>query len=46
MSEEEKHKKLVWLIRRTAKDVFYELTDEHLEDYKHKLKPATNVEVT
>jgi hypothetical protein len=38
MSEEEEHKKLVRLIRRVAKDVFYELMDEHFEDYAHKEK--------
>jgi len=42
-AEEEKHKKLVQLIRRIAKDVFYELMDEHLEDYEHKEKPAEEV---
>lgn len=32
MSGEEKHKELVELIRRVAKDVFYELMDEHLDN--------------
>jgi len=44
-SEEEKHKKLVRLIRKVAKDVFYELMDEHLDDYEHKEKPAEEVPV-
>lgn len=39
-SEEEKHKKFVQLIRKVAKDVFYELMGEHLDDYEHKEKPA------
>jgi hypothetical protein len=37
-SEEEEHKKLVTLIRRVAKGLFYELMDEHLSDYEHKRK--------
>jgi len=44
-SEGEKHKKLVQLIRKVAKDVFYELMDEHLDDYEHKEKPAEEVSV-
>lgn len=40
MSEEEENEKLVELIRRIAKDAFYELMDEHLADYEHKEKPA------
>lgn len=43
MSEEEEHKKLVRLIRRIAKDVFYELMDEHLTDYEHKENPSEEV---
>jgi len=43
MSEEEEYKKLVRLIRRIAKDLFYELMDEHLTDYEHKEKPAEDV---
>jgi len=42
-SEEEKHKKLVQLTRKVAKDVFYELMDEHLDDYEHEEKPAEEV---
>jgi len=42
-SEEEKHRKLVRLIRKVAKDLFYELMDEHLDDYEHKGKPAGEV---
>jgi len=42
-SEEERHKKLARLIRKVAKDVFYELMDEHLCDYEHKEKPAEEV---
>ncbi|MBS7632218.1 hypothetical protein KEJ15_01155 [Candidatus Bathyarchaeota archaeon] len=42
-SVEKKHKKLVKLIRKVAKDVFYELMNEHLDDYEHKRKPAEEV---
>ena len=42
-SEEGEHKKLVLLIRKVAKDVFYELMDEHLDDYEHKEKRAEEV---
>jgi len=42
-SEEEKQKKLALRIRKVAKDVFYELMDEHLDDYEHKEKPAEEV---
>lgn len=42
-SEEKKKKKLVQLILKVAKDVFYELMDEHLDDYEHKEKPAEEV---
>lgn len=38
--QKEKHKKLVQLIHKVAKDVFYELMDEHLDNYEHKEKPA------
>jgi len=44
-SEEEKHRKLVPLIRKVAKDVLYELMDEHLDGYEHKEKPAEREEV-
>lgn len=39
MSDAE-HKKLIQLIRKAARDLFYELMDEHLDDYEHKGKPA------
>jgi len=42
-AEEEEHRKLVRLIRRIAKDVFYELMDEHLTDYEHKENRAEEV---
>jgi hypothetical protein len=35
----EKNKKLVQIIRQIAKEVCYEILDEHLEDYEHKEKP-------
>lgn len=38
MSDQESHRKLVELIHRVAKDVFYELMDEHLSDCEHKKK--------
>jgi hypothetical protein len=45
MSEdsEEQHKRLVELIRKIAKEVCYEILDEHLADYTHKEKPAEEV---
>jgi len=33
--ENEDHRRLCELIRRIARDLFYELMDEHLEDYDH-----------
>lgn len=42
-SEEEKQKKLVLRTRKVAKDVFYALMDEHLDNYEHKEKPAEEV---
>jgi hypothetical protein len=35
---------LIQLIRRVSKDVFWELMEEHLEDYEHKEKPMSEVE--
>jgi len=35
-NENEEHRQLCELIRRIAKDLFYELMDEHLKDYQHK----------
>jgi hypothetical protein len=32
--------RLVRLIKRVARDVAYEVMDEHLDDYEHKEKPA------
>jgi len=34
------HEHLVRLIRRVARDVAYEVMDEHVDDYEHKEKPA------
>jgi len=42
MSEEEEHKDLVRLIRHIAKEVCYEILDEHLSDYEHRAKSARN----
>ena len=39
MKEEEK--KLADLIRQIAREVCYEILDEHLADYKHKSRPAS-----
>lgn len=40
MSENEENKEFIELIRRIAKDLFWELMDEHLEDYEHKEKQS------
>ncbi len=40
-----RHKRFVELIRQVAHDVAYEVMDEHLDDYKHKEKPAEIFEV-
>jgi DNA-binding FadR family transcriptional regulator len=42
---EEKHKKLVRLIRKLAREVAREVIDEHLEEYEHKEKQAKDYEV-
>jgi hypothetical protein len=39
-----KSEELVRLIRRVARDLFFELIDEHLDDYEHKEKPAREEE--
>lgn len=39
MSEEPEHEELVRLIRRVAREVAWEIIDEHLDDYEHKEKP-------
>ena len=40
-----KREKLILLIRRIAREVAWEVIDEHLEEYKHKEKPAEPFEV-
>jgi hypothetical protein len=45
MSEDPKHEEMVQLIRRLAKEVAWEVIDEHLDDYEHKEKPAEDFEV-
>jgi hypothetical protein len=40
-----KRKKLVELIRQVAKEVCYEVLDEHLSDYEHKQKPPEEEDV-
>jgi DNA-binding FadR family transcriptional regulator len=37
--------KLVQLIRRQAKEVAYEVIDEHLEEYEHKEKTPDQTDV-
>jgi hypothetical protein len=44
-SEDSKHKRLVHLIRDIARDVAWEVIDEHLDEYEHKEKPAEDFEV-
>lgn len=44
MSEDSEHEELVQLIRRLAKEVAWEVIDEHLDDYEHKEKPAEDFE--
>jgi len=39
-----KHRKLVRLIRRIAREEAYAVLDEHLGDCEHKEKPAQEVE--
>jgi len=39
-----RNKKLEQLIRRIAKEVAYEVLDEHLNDYEHKEKPLKEFE--
>jgi len=41
---EMRNKKLEQLIRRIAKEVAYEVLDEHLNDYEHKEKPLKEFE--
>jgi hypothetical protein len=40
----EKNKKLVQIIRQIAKEVCYEIIDEHLNDYEHKEKKTEEFE--
>lgn len=35
-----KREELVRLIRRIAREVAWEVVDEHLDDYEHREKPA------
>ena len=43
--EELKHKKLIRTIRAVAKELYYELMDEHLSDYVHSEKPVEDIEL-
>ena len=44
-SQDSKHARLVWLIRRIAREEAWEAIDEHLDDYEHKEKPAEGFEL-
>jgi len=44
-SQNSKHKRLVWLIRRIAREEAWEAIDEHMDDYKHEEKPAEGSEL-
>ena len=39
------HEKIVRLIRRIAREVAYEVIDEHLEEYEHKEKQPQPFEI-
>lgn len=41
----EKNRKLVQIVRQIAKEVCYEILDEHLSDYEHKEKKAEEAEI-
>jgi hypothetical protein len=46
MSEvDSERERLVRLIRRVARDVAYEIIDEHLDGYEHEEKPAEDFEL-
>jgi len=45
MCSERNHEKLVLLIRRLAREVAWEVIDDHLNDYEHKEKPTEAFEV-
>jgi hypothetical protein len=40
VSADLEHEELVRLIHRIAKEVAWEVIDEHLDDYEHEEKPA------
>jgi len=40
VSEDSKREELICLIRRLAREVAWEVIDEHLDDYEHEEKPA------
>lgn len=44
MAEDSKHKWLVRLIRRLAREEAYAVLDEHLDDYEHREKPAEEIQ--
>lgn len=47
MSEDSSRKKqkLVELIKRIAREICYEVLDEHLDEYVHKVKPQGRVDI-
>ena len=44
-SQDSKRVRLVWLIRRIAREEAWEAIDEHLDDYEHKEKPLEDFEL-
>jgi DNA-binding FadR family transcriptional regulator len=39
------HKRLVRMIRQIAREMAYEVLDEHLDNYEHKEKPARKADL-
>lgn len=44
-SRDSKYERLVWLVRRIAREEAWEAIDEHLDDYEHKEKPPEDLEL-
>jgi hypothetical protein len=42
---EEKHKKLIRLIRKISREEAYSVLDEHLDDFRHEEQSAEEVDV-
>jgi hypothetical protein len=45
MQQEHKQTRLTRLIKNLAKEVAYEIIEEHLEEYEHKPKKPDDLEV-